>query len=186
MRKRSYACCFTLEQSKSLLYEYTKINVNDKKSIGICLEFDGINLENYLSEIFRKLLFAVCENQVQNIFHLNFGLIKYGDIKADLFCKKFLRNPVFYLYLKDMVFKNEKEYRVSLFSIGINWKEILGLDLEIEFPNYIHMPFDFNHAIKKNIITRTYITTHPDQKEDAKNKISNLLQSKPFTDIKFL
>lgn len=131
-RKRTYACCFSLENSDYIWQNYG----NDGDKGKVCLVFGFDKLRNMLNENF---------NNDQKFF-INYGIIKYINWNEHQENKKNLLTPIIYAYLKDKEkYEKDKELRITLSSL---------FGSEIDFPEHKHVDFDFKKAFVNGVIQR--------------------------------
>ena len=151
-RSRTYACCFSLENSKFIWDNYA--NGSSKGKVCIVLNFG--KLREYLNKTFYTTKAFYNKEDFGQPFSLHYGNIEYINWVEHQECKKQLPNSIKYTYLKDKKFSDEKELRISLSSIGIG-EFVSGNDI-IDFPDSLQFPFDFRKANMNNIITKLLIS----------------------------
>jgi hypothetical protein len=184
-RKRSYACCFSLEIPK----------VNQWKEYGgeepekaICLVMNFGKLKSLLDETFincgllinngiilnnhaagKNILHLHLDAQnnvikkyradnIVEIFHLNYGMVNYGDFVNDIISPEVRPNPIEYLYFKDSSYKEKdgQELRISLSAIGMGKFQIQNGQL-FDFPKSIPFDFNLNQALSCGAISHIEI-----------------------------
>jgi hypothetical protein len=148
-RSRTYACCFSLENS-----EFIWNNYDDNSAIGkVCIVFNFGKLRECLNKTLQSNNAALVYNgnQCRQIFSLNYGIVQYVDWKEHQVCKERLPNPILYTYLKDTIYSSERELRISLSAPGIG-QFVLWDGSAIEFPNSFQLLFDFKAAQSGGII----------------------------------
>ena len=149
-RARTYACCFSMENSNFIWEHYG--NGGDKGKVCIIFEFG--KLRATLNEILRPGN-AVLEYKglrCSQIFSVNYGIIEYVDWDVHEANEKRLPNPIIYTYLKDKTkFSEEKEFRISLSAIGMG-EFALKDGSNMQFPPSLHVPFFFKTAIQDSTI----------------------------------
>jgi len=147
-RSRTYACCFSLENSDFIWKNYA--NGSDRGKV--CIVFDFAKLREALNLRLRSGS-AVLEYRgirCEQFFSVNYGIVEYVDWAIYQANALYLPNPIKYTYLKDMKFSEEKELRVSLSALGIGQFVVDGS--KMEFPRHLQMAFDFRAAIADGTI----------------------------------
>lgn len=147
-RIRTYACCFSLENSAFIWRNYGRHGKKGK----VCLVFDFSRLRIELNRIFKSGKIETDNGEpLYQIFDINYGIIKY--IKKSAIISKIPRNPIEYSYLKDLLYAKEKELRISLSTIGLG-RFTLNNGEQIAFPPAIHVEFDYKVAVKNGILLK--------------------------------
>ena len=147
-RTRTYACCFSLENSDFIWRNYA----NDSRKGKVCIVFPFGKLRRTLNETIRRNEgIAYGETLCRQIFSINYGLVSYVEWRTFHANEKLLPNPIRYTYFKDKQFCNEKELRVSLSAPGIG-AFALNDGTTLDFPPSLHAAFDFRAAIKDGTI----------------------------------
>jgi hypothetical protein len=148
-RKRTYACCFSLENSDFIWNSYA----NNTKKGKACVVFHFGKLRAVLNEAFTpENAFLDCNGtRCLQIFSVNYGLVEYFDWNTHQLNRARLPNPIKYTYLKDKRFLNEKELRISLSAMGIG-QYILNDGNTLVFPPSLHAGFSFKRAIADGTI----------------------------------
>jgi hypothetical protein len=149
-RSRTYACCFSLENSEYIWSEYGK--GGSKGKVGIV--FDFAKLRTGLNKTLKPGSVALQANgaRCRQIFSVNYGIVDYvnwGKHRANL---DRAPNPIIYTYLKDKEFADERELRVSLSALGIG-HYVLANGSPLEFPAGLQLDFRFGPAIADGTIT---------------------------------
>jgi hypothetical protein len=144
-RSRTYACCFSVENSKHIWENYA----NGSEKGKACVEFEFGKLRTMLNAALNPegadLLYE--GNPCHQIFSVNYGLVNYVAWGTHRTNKEYLSNPILYTYLKDSDrFREEKELRISLSAIGIGHFVLKDGSL-IEFPSSLQLGFSFRSAI---------------------------------------
>lgn len=143
-RARTYVCCFSLENSDYIWSNYANGSERGK----VCIVFDFGKLRTTLNRAL-QLGSAALEyggNRCQQIFSINYGIIEYVEWARHQANAKYLTNPIHYTYLKDKnKFSEEKELRISLSVPGIG-QFVLNDGSTMNFPDSLHMGFDFRAA----------------------------------------
>lgn len=144
-RARTYACCFSMENSNYIWEHYG----NDSAKGKVCLVFEFSKLRATLNETFRlgNVVLECNGMQCRQIFSINYGIIEYVDWDVHEANIKRSPNPITYTYLKDKTkFAEEKELRISLSAMGIH-EFSLKDGSTLQFPSSLHVPFLFKRAI---------------------------------------
>ena len=143
-RARTYACCFSLENSDYIWTHYG--NGSHKGKVGVV--FDFAKLRAAINRVLEPGNAALLYNGIQcrQIFSVNYGIVDYVDWDTHQANEMRLPNPIVYTYLKDRKqFSEEKELRVSLSAIGIG-HFVLDDGSLMDFPPTLHLPFDLRSA----------------------------------------
>ena len=154
-RSRTYACCFSLENS-----EYIWKNYANNSTIGkVCITFNFGKLRECLNKTLKSHHTSLVYNgnRCRQFFSLNYGIVQYVDWKEHQVCKERLPNPIIYTYLKDAIYSSESELRISLSALGIG-QFTQSNGSAIEFPNIIQFHFNFKAAYSEGIITQLQST----------------------------
>jgi len=144
-RSRTYACCFSMENS-NYIWEYYG---NGSEKGKVCLVFEFSKLRATLNETLRpgNAVLECNGMQCHQIFSINYGIIEYVDWDVHEANEKRLPNPIIYTYLKDKTkFSEEKEFRISLSAMGMG-EFVLKNGSKLLFPSSLHVPFLFKTAI---------------------------------------
>lgn len=149
-RRRTYACCFSLENSDYMWKNYGTGGAKGK----ICIEFNfgllRITLNRTLDPVNTRFIYN--GQECHQIFSVNYGSIEYVELDTVQLNKHYLQNPIMYTYIKDLKnFKEERELRVSLSALGIG-QFALKDGSYIEFPDFLPIPFNFQQAIQEGSI----------------------------------
>lgn len=148
-RSRTYACCFSLENSKLIWSNYASSNKKGK----VCFVLDFSKLRAMLNKTLQPGNSALEYNgmQCRQIFNLNYGTVEYVEWGSHQANHSHLPNPLTYTYLKNIKFSEEKELRVSLSALGVG--EFALKDGSImEFSPSLQLAFDFRVAIADRIL----------------------------------
>lgn len=142
-RSRTYACCFSLENSDFIWDTYG----NDS---AVCVVFDFGKLRKTLNQTLQsgnaKLVYN--GNIYRQIFSINYGEIKYVDWDTYQANTERRPKPIEYTYLKDEnKFSREKELRISLSTIGMG-------QIDLPFQPNLQLAFDFISAIANQTIQK--------------------------------
>jgi hypothetical protein len=148
-RNRTYACCFSLEESESLWTNYA--SGSEKGKIGIVFEFG--KLRAALNMTLQTGNSALEYNGVRchQIFSINYGMVEYVNWDTHRANEERLPNPIIYSYLKDKSLHEERELRISLSAPGIG-QFMLNDGTRVNFPVSLQMPFDFRAALADRTI----------------------------------
>lgn len=147
-RGRTYACCFSLENSEHIWRNY---------GIGspmgqIGLEFDFVKLRERLNtSLSRDAALMYGDLRCHQIFSINYGKVTYIDRNSYQLNTEHVPNPVIYTYLKDRSFSDERELRVALSAVGMG-RFLLANRQEMDFLPALQLEFDFRGAIKDGTI----------------------------------
>lgn len=150
LRKRTYACCFSLESTDYVWTNYA--NNNERGKACIVFEFGKLrsNINNTLRSENAALEYN--GNRCHQIFSVNYGLIEYVEWDSHQTNTEHLANPI--TYLKDRQrFSEEREFRISLSALGTG-QFALRDENTMEFPSSLQMPFDFQSAIAEGTIVK--------------------------------
>ena len=145
-RARTYACCFSMENSNYIWKHYGNVSAKGK----VCIVFEFGKLRAILNETLLPRNAALEYNGLRchQIFSVNYGIIEYVDWDVQEAIAKNFPNPIIYTFLKDKTnFSEEKEFRISLSAMGMG-DFILNDGSTLQFPSSLHVPFLFNTAIQ--------------------------------------
>lgn len=156
-RSRTYACCFSLENSDFIWKNYGKGGKKGK----ICIVFDFEKLRTALNQTLKTdtVYFQYKNEKCNQFFDINYGLIEYIKRDKSQINSELSPNPIQYTYIKDKSYKNEKELRISLSALGIG-QFILRSGEVIDFLPNLLMTFDFITAIKNKTIIKILAKKH--------------------------
>lgn len=148
-RARTYACCFSLENSEHIWAEYAQGAGHGK----VCVVFDFAKLRQRLNATLEAGARLVLPNQetADQIFSVNYGMIDYVDRTAFRANHEFMQNPIVYTFLKDAQFAPDQELRIALSALGIG-KFVLRDRSELNFSDSLQLGFDFRAAISNGTI----------------------------------
>lgn len=161
-RSRTYACCFSLENSDFIWRNYG--NGSERGKVGIVFDYSG--LRTSLNDTLRPENSAVMYQGVRcrPIFSINYGIVEYVKWRAHCENADHLPAPIRYTYLKDKEqFGDEKEMRVSLSALGVG-NYVLNDGTAMKFPPSLRVDFDFRAAIGAGTIRQ--ILCGPDSDRD--------------------
>jgi hypothetical protein len=142
-RSRTYACCFSLDNSAHIWREYANRSPNGK----VGLEFEFGKLRAQLNETLKP---DRCTLQAEGkpclqIFSVNYGMVDYVDRITYRENAERLPNPIRYAYLKDSCYAPERELRVSLSALGMG-EFVLSDGSPMAFSDSLQVQFDFRAA----------------------------------------
>jgi hypothetical protein len=148
-RGRTYASCFSLENSEHIWREYANGATHGK----VCVVFDFDKLRarlNHTIEANARLLIgkSVLADQ---IFSVNYGTIDYVDRPSYRANDQYHQNPITYTFIKDKSFERERELRIVLSALGIG-QFVLRDESELHFPDSLRFGFDFRAGIANGVI----------------------------------
>lgn len=143
-RSRTYACCFSLDNSDYIWRNYGAGGTKGK----VCVAFDFGKLRTTLNKTFELGNAALISGDVHchQIFSINYGLVEYVDWQEYQANNERLPNPIQYIHFKDRSFASEKELRVSLSATGMG-QFVLEDGGKFEFHPALPVSFDFKSAI---------------------------------------
>jgi len=159
-RARTYACCFSLENSNFIWNNYANGSERGK----VCVVFEFGKLRTTLNKILQpgNAALEYNGNQCHQIFSVNYGTVEYVEWDAHQANIEHLPNPIRYTYLKDKKqFSEEKELRISLSAIGIG-QFALSDGSTMQFPSGLQLTFDFKAAIADGTIQQILYAPDPD------------------------
>ncbi|MGH8291252.1 MAG: hypothetical protein ACREV7_20010 [Steroidobacteraceae bacterium] len=151
-RSRTYACCFSLENSDYTWANYATDAANGKLSV--VFKFGG--LRAMLNEACdpEKSLLSYNGLPSRQIFSVNYGIVEYVDLETHRINLPHLPNPIQYVHLKSAaLYSGEKELRVTLSALGMG-HFVLNDGSRIDFPVSLHVPFDFRLAFTNGTVER--------------------------------
>jgi hypothetical protein len=148
-RARTYACCFSLENSDYIWATYAHGSARGK----VCVVFDFGKLRVTLNRTLQSKGAALYNGvPCRQLFSVNYGVVEYVDFDSHRANATTLPNPIVYTYLKDkQLFVQEQELRVSLSAVGMG-NFIMDDGSEMNFPKSLHMGFDFKSAFADGTI----------------------------------
>ena len=158
-RTRTYACCFSLENSDFIWCNYA----NDSEKGKVCIVFDFSKLRFRLNQALSpgNIAFEYNGKRCHQIFSINYGIIEYIEWDRQQANEAHLPNPIKYTYLKGKKFSGDKELRVSLSALGIGQFALNNGNI-LDFPPSLPMLFDFRAAIEDGTITQILHATDCD------------------------
>lgn len=149
VRGRTYACCFSLKNSDYIWGVFG----GDGKDGKICLVFHFAKLKRIINSTLRQKRNSLLVNRIlcKQIFSVNYGLVEYDEWNKVQKNDKYYANPILYAYLKDKMFSEEKELRVTL-STPVMGKYALDDGTLIDFQDSLSFGFDFRAAFGEGTI----------------------------------
>jgi hypothetical protein len=141
-RARTYACCFSLDNSDFIWKNYANGSARGK----VCIVFGFGELRTTINQMLQNAALEYNSNRCRQIFSVNYGIVEYVEWDSHQANTEHLPNPIKYIYLKDNKFSEERELRISLSTIGIG-RFALKDGSTIEFPPSLQLAFDFRTAI---------------------------------------
>lgn len=150
-RTRTYACCFSLENSQFIWKEYA----NGSRRGKVCVVFHFGKLRARLNQTLQpgNAVLDYQGLQCRQIFSVNYGIVQYVAWDEHQANTVHLPNPIAYTYLKDTKYSDEKELRITLSALGIG--EFAMIDgSTMAFPTSLQASFDFRAAIADGAIER--------------------------------
>jgi hypothetical protein len=150
-RARTYACCFSLDNSNYIWDCYA----NGSNLGKVCVVFEFGKLRARLNQTLTPENSALIYNGLRchQIFSVNYGILEYiqwDNLQANSEC---LPNPIKSIYLKDNKYSDEKELRVSLSALGIGQFALSDASI-MDFPSSLSVAFDFRAAIAEGAIPK--------------------------------
>ena len=161
-RARTYACCFSLENSNYIWEHYGNGSVKGK----VCIIFEFGRLRATLNQTLQpgNAALEYNGNRCHQIFSVNYGIVEYVEWDTHQANTEHLPNPIKYTYLKDKKkFSEEKELRISLSAVGIGQFSLKD-GITMQFPSSLRLAFDFRAAIADRTIQQ--ILCAPDADSD--------------------
>lgn len=156
-RAKSYACCFSLEESKFIWDHYA----NDSKQGKVCIVFDFNKLRMAINESLRgkEFFFQHNDDFYRQVLCVNYGLVTYEERITYAYTghKQRIAHPIQYLYFKDRKeYCSEKELRISLSPISVRRFFVDGVE-DPEFPIDVLVDFDFEKAVMSGAILKILV-----------------------------
>lgn len=149
-RARTYACCFSLENSDHIWTNYG----NDSEEGKVCIVFEFGRLRSMLNQTLQpeNSVLEYSGNRCHQIFSVNYGIIEYVEWGTHQVNTEHLPNPIKYTYLKDKErFSLDKELRISLSAPGIGQFALKDNGI-MQFPISLQLDFNFRAAIADGTI----------------------------------
>lgn len=147
-RARTYACCFSLENSEHIWREYAR----DAERGKVAVIFDFAKLRERLNSTLDGARMRLSNGELADqIFSVNYGEIDYIDRASFRANRELMQNPIVYTFMKDEQYKPEAEMRIALSALGIG-KFIVRDRSEFVFPDTMQLHFNFRSAIQDGVI----------------------------------
>jgi hypothetical protein len=158
-RGRTYACCFSLENSAYVWRTYGL-----GSPIGqVGLEFDFDRLRAMLNEQLAGASALICGDiPCRQIFSINYGLVDYVDRPTHRANAARAANPIQYAYLKDARYDPERELRITLSAMGMG-RFVRNDGQEIEFSPTLQLGFDYRRAFAEGVISQILVGPDTDR-----------------------
>jgi hypothetical protein len=173
-RARTYACCFSLANSRHIWAEYGK----HADSICIVLEFGRLRemLNRTMQDSVSSELLMYGGQPCRQIFSINYGVVEYIERDKVRLNSELFANPIKYAFVKErQKYANEHELRVSLSALGIG-HFVLRDGTEMIFPPFLQLGFNFKAAFANRAITQLLYAPEVDldQLRHLKDEMHNL------------
>lgn len=149
-RGRTYACCFSLENSDHIWRHYGC--GSPMGQVGLELDFEKLR-QRLNTELAGNAALMCGDVLCHQIFSISYGEVAYVDRTAYRANTERAANPIEYAYLKDARFVDERELRVTLSTIGMGRFRLVN-GREVDFPPSLQLAFDFQAAIADGVIAR--------------------------------
>lgn len=148
-RGRTYACCFSLENSCYIWTKYA--NGGTKGKVCVVFDFDKLRarLNAVIASTSSRLEYE--GTTYKQIFDINYGVVEYVEWDGHRANVPHLPNPIKYTFLKAKKYAEEKELRVSLSASGMVQYAVDG-ESNLEFRPCLTAPLDFTQAIADGTI----------------------------------
>jgi hypothetical protein len=150
-RARTYACCFSLENTDHIWRTYATGSKRGK----ICVVFDFAKLRAHLNHTLTQGNSALEYNGISchQIFSINYGVVEYVPWDTHRANAEHLPNPIKYTYLKGDKYRHDRELRISLSTLGVG-QFVLNDGSRLDFPPSLQVGFDFKSAFSDGTVTR--------------------------------
>jgi len=139
-RHRTYACCFSMENSDYIWSEYA--NGSTRGKVGVA--FDFAKLRATINETMKGgdgLDYRGV--RCKQIFSVNYGIVEYMPWTTARENIARMANPIRYTYIKADNCAKERELRISVSALGMG-RYVLADGVEIEFPRVFSSALIFN------------------------------------------
>ena len=175
-RARTYACCFSLENSDYIWNNHA----NDSTKGKVCIVFCFGKLRAMINQTLQNAELHYNSNPCHQIFSVNYGIIEYVERENHQANTERLPNPIEYTYFKDKKYAEEQELRISLSALG-NGSKML-------FRDSLQLPFDFRAAIANQQTIQQILYTPDCDSAFLKTELHNLgfVPHKARNEISFL
>jgi hypothetical protein len=158
-RGRTYACCFSLENSLYIWDHYGR--GSPMGQVGLELDFE--KLRRRLNADLSGDAALMCGGvRCHQIFSINYGDVAYVERTTHRANLDRAANPVQYAYLKDKALGDERELRITLSAMGMG-RFVLADGREIEFPPSLQLGFDFREACADGTIVQVLTAPTTDE-----------------------
>lgn len=175
-RGRTYACCFSLENSDHIWNSYGRGGT--KGQVGLELDFEKLR-QRLNSGLSGGAALMYGNQRCHQMFSINYGEVTYVDRKTHQANTEHLPNPIEYAYLKDASYAEDRELRITLSAAGMGHFQLVN-GQEIDFSPSLQLEFDLKGALddRRTIIVWTGSTTnvHYLKAEFARLKINPVLR----------
>jgi hypothetical protein len=158
-RDRTYACCFSLENSPYIWDHYGRGSPMGQVGLELDLEKLRRRLNAGLSGDAALLCGGV---RCHQIFSINCGEVAYVDRMTHRANLDRAANPIQYAYLKDKAFGDERELRITLSAMEMG-RFVLADGQEMEFPPSLQLEFDFREACADRTIVQVLTVPTTDE-----------------------
>jgi hypothetical protein len=159
-RSRTYACCFSLDNSG---YVWGYSSGTPRGNVGIAFDFDKLRATLNCGLQSGEAVLEYNGSPCRQILSINYGVVQYVDWEGYRANESHLPNPIIYTHLKDRgLFADENELRISLSASGVG-KFVMADLTEIEFPRSLHLGFNFRAACADGTIQRILCGPNCDQ-----------------------
>lgn len=156
-RSRTYACCFSLENSDYVWTNYAKGSQHGK--VGVVFKFG--KLRAMLNSMWQTAALMFNDIACRQVFSINYGIVTYVDWDTHRANAEHLPNPIQYTYLKGQQYAAEREVRISLSAIGLG-TFVLNDGQDLVLPRSLRMQFDFRTAMKTGAIRKILLASDCD------------------------
>lgn len=148
-RSRTYACCFSLENTDHIWENYGNGGTAGK----VALVFRLDRLREMLNAPITACNAALIYDGLRchQIFDINYGVVEYIDRNMQRANEERAPNPIQYIYMKHKDYHPDTELRVSLSAIGMG-HFALADGSRIEFPPHLRFGFDYRAALASGAI----------------------------------
>jgi hypothetical protein len=169
-RSRTYACCFSLENSSYIWGEYGK----GGNALGLAFEFGKLRhvLNQTMESGNSALMYG--DNHCKQIFSINYGIVEYVEREKHSLNVQRLANPVQYTFLKEkQKYEGERELRISLSALGIGSFALANGEI-MAFPPSLQLDFNFKEAFFSGTIQEILTNGDDSLAEHLKQKMQKL------------
>jgi hypothetical protein len=142
-RSRTYACCFTTENTEYIREHYSNGDPN-----AVCLAFKYGPFIDQLNSTYKGSKILLRDQFLDNFLNINYGIVTYGTFNEFISKRDGAANPIEFAYFKDKEkFSEEKEFRITLSTHGMPKKFQLSDKSEFIFPESIQLGLSLREAI---------------------------------------